>query len=110
MIADHRAGKCHRIPLSFPLVTQYLNRCLVSKSVTESHFARLARAVHSDDGMTTYSVIDGQTGRAVRSGLTKKGALRAADRLDNAYGAYRYRVVADAPVPCACAACEAWRS
>ena len=42
-----------------------------------------------------YSVVDKQTGLVVRKYKTRQGARRAADRLDNEYGAYRYVVRED---------------
>jgi hypothetical protein len=38
-----------------------------------------------------YEVIDRQTGRVVAKAKTLRGAIRAVDRRDNAYGAYRYQ-------------------
>lgn len=47
--------------------------------------------------MTEYLVIDGRTGAVVARCKTRNGARRSADRRDNEYGAYRYRVRAALP-------------
>lgn len=44
-----------------------------------------------------YVVIDNRTGAIVARCKTRKGARRSADRRDNEYGAYRYRVRAALP-------------
>lgn len=42
----------------------------------------------------SFNIVDSQTGAIVGTAKTRAGANRSADRRDNAYGAYRYRVVA----------------
>lgn len=37
-----------------------------------------------------YDIVDKLTGAIVATAKTRKGATRAVDRRDNAYGAYRY--------------------
>ncbi len=41
--------------------------------------------------MKNYEVVDRKTGKIMGMYLTYSGARRARDRLDNAYGAYRYQ-------------------
>lgn len=44
-----------------------------------------------------WNVIDSHTGHVVGSYASLQRARRAVDRLDNAYGGYRYHVVAATP-------------
>ena len=47
-----------------------------------------------DAPIVIYQIIDRKTGgRIGKNYLDRAGALRRADKLDNAYGAYRYAVV-----------------
>jgi hypothetical protein len=45
-----------------------------------------------ENEMTKYQVFDKQTMKLMGTYKTRMGAVRAMDRLDNAYGAYRYFV------------------